>query len=239
MIGSIPVRFRRITSELKKYWLVCNDEGLPGLIWSGKDLLRKIRKAFFSTENFYVYEMDLGADVEIPMLQSKVEGLLVKPVFLPISLQEYEYLGNEGVDFEKMTGAMEYGSGMHDGTIVFLTFKDRMLMNRTGMTLYKNGAYTYCCPSREEETGTVYAGFSETMKAARNLGIYSFVHSYIFNYLKQMGFKRVVLLESEEQPGPRKVQDKLGAKVLYTIRCTRILLLLNYWTSPRYIRYIY
>ncbi len=177
--------------------------------------------------------MDLGSDLEIPSLQSKVEGLSIKPVFLPISLQEYEYLGNEGVDFEKVTGAVEYGAGMHDGTIVFLTYKDRMLMNRTGMTLYKNGAYTYCCPSGEEKAGTVYAGFSETTKAARNLGIYSFVHSHIFNFVKQMGFKRVVLLESEEQPGPRKVQDKLGAKVLYTIRCVRILLLLNYWTSPK------
>jgi len=197
------------------------------------DFFHKIRKAFFSIENFYVYEVALNSNIEIPMLESKVEGLRVKPVFLPISLQEYEYLGNEGINFEDVIGAVEYQRGMKDGTIVFLTYKDDKLMNRTGMTLYRNGVYTYCCPLEKEFKDTVFAGFSETTKAARKLGIYSYVHSHIFNFLKQGGFKRVILLESEEQPGPRKVQDKLGAKIKYTIRCIRVLLLFNYWTKPR------
>lgn len=233
MLGSTPVRFRRLSSEFKKYRRICNEEGIQGLSWCVINFLHKTRKAFFSIEKFYVYEMALSPDIEIPLLTSKVEGLRVKPIFLPISLQEYEYLGNEGVDFEKLMGAKDYQSDMNNGTIIFLTYKKETLINRTGMTLYKNGVYQYCCPLENKSTGTVYAGFSETTKTARKLGVYSFIHSYIFNYLKEMGFKKVELLESEDQPGPRKVQDKLGAKITHTTTCIRLLLFFIYWTTPK------
>ena len=232
MIGSTPVRFRRVSSQLRKYRQIYNEDSMQGLIWSFKDLLRKTRKAFFSVEKFYLYTMNLNPETKIPNLQSKVDGLRVKPVYLPISLQEYEYMGNEGVDFEKLPEAIEYEIGLKDGTIVFLTYKDNVLMNRTGMTLYRNGVYKYCCPVDHDCVGSVYAGFSETNKAARMLGIYSFIHSYMFNYLKDMGFKRVVLLESDEQTGPRKIQDRLGAKVEYSTYCIRLFFFV-YWTKPK------
>lgn len=230
MLVTVPVPFRRISSQFKKYYQIYLEDGRAGLLWVIKDFSHKARKAIFSLEKLYVYEINLGS--EIPKLKAKFNDLVVKPIFLPISLSEYEYLGNEGYDFLKHPDALPYQPSMRRGTIVFLTFKDENLMNRTGMTLYRNGAYIKSYPKEFDHEGTVYAGFSETTKEARMAGIYSFVHSYIFNYLKEIGFKRVILLESEEQPGPRKVQDRLGATVIYTIYCIRLFMLLSYWTKP-------
>ncbi len=46
-------------------------------------------------ENFYVYVNDLG---EIPDVSCKVENLILRQIFLPITLAEYEQLGRDGVD---------------------------------------------------------------------------------------------------------------------------------------------
>jgi hypothetical protein len=231
MLGSTPVNSRRISSEFKKYLQIYKEEGFDGIIWAIKDFGHKVRKAIFSIEKIYVYEMKLNTENDIPKLNAKIDGLNVKPIFLPISLQDYECFVKENVDFEKLKGAQIYQRGLHNGTIVFLTYKEETLMNRTGMTLYRNGAYKYSCKNEFDTGKTVFAGFSETTKAARMMGIYSFVHSYIYRYLKDMGFENVILLESEEQPGPRKVQDRLGAKIRYSVKCIRVLLLLNYWVK--------
>ncbi len=40
------------------------------------------------------------------------------------------------------------------------------------------------------------------------------MHSMIYAWARTNGFARVVLLEGEDQPGPRKSQDKLGSAVV-------------------------
>lgn len=229
MFASSPAKLRRISSEFHKYSQIFSEEGYPSIVWAIKDFSFKVRKALFSIEKFYVYEMKLDNKIEIPVLNAKIDGLNVRPIFLPISLEEYEYLGKSNANFEKIESACEYRKSLKDGTIVFLTYKGQTLMNRTGMTLYKNGAYSNCCPDELGREGAVFAGFSETTKKARMMGIYSFVHSHIYRYLKEMGFKKVILLESEEQPGPIKVQDRLGAKIIRSVHCVRFFILFNYW----------
>ena len=234
MLAKSPVTLSRVNSFYKEKRLILKEEGFLGLAEILKDILTKAKKAIFSFERFDIYKYDLTLVSESPLEKCKLDGLLVKPFFIPITLQEYEHLGTRRFDFSKHAKATEYGESSGKGTIVFCTFKDGDLVNRTGMTLYRNGVYEYVYPAESENGSTVYAGFSETTKKFRRMCVYSYVHSYIYRYLRNKGFSKVILLESEEQAGPRKVQERLGAKIIGQSYIIRFFLFINFrWNRTK------
>lgn len=225
-----PIPIGRIKSIFMTRKAILKQEGFVSLL---KNLFSTFLGLLFSYEHFYLYRYRLDPSMEIPLVPCKVDSLVMKPIFLPISLQEYELLGTQGFDFSTHPKAQEYKKGLGNGTIVFYTSNDNGLVNRTGMTTYRNGVYQYVYPSYLDKGNTVYAGFSETNKEHRLKGVYTYVHSEIYRYLREAGFSEVILLESKEQIGPRKAQERLGAEVLRESYHLRLLFLLNLrWNRP-------
>jgi hypothetical protein len=234
LFAKSPITLTRVGSFWKEKKLILQKEGLSGASEIMVDILKKLKKATFSFECFDIYEYEIESTCNIPIPKCKLSDLEVKHIFAPITLQEYEYLGTQKYDFTRHPEAKEYDDRDKKGTIIFYTFKNGELVNRTGMTLYRNGVYNYICPFVLDDGRTVYAGFSETTKKYRFMGVYSYVHSYIYRYLKEKGFSKVILLESEEQSGPRKVQERLGAISVGRSYVIRILFFINFrWNQAK------
>jgi hypothetical protein len=231
----IPIPIHRIKSIFKKRKTILQKEGFVSLL---KNLFTTFRDLLFSYQRLYLYRYRLDTSADIPDVSCKVDNLVIKPIFVPISLQEYELLGNEGFDFFKHPEAREYKEGLGDGTIVFCAFTDNELVFRTCLTLYRDGVYRYIYPAYLDKGATVYSGFSETKKEYRLKGVYKYVWTEIYRYLrKKKGVEEVILLEPADQVGPRKVQDRFGAKVLCKSYFLRLLFLLTFrWNRPNILK---
>lgn len=221
-----PIKADRLRTVYRKKKLILRKEGFLSLL---KNIFLHFISCLFHHERYFLYEYSLNSSMHIPVLPCKVDNLEIRPIWVPISLEEYELLGDEGFDFRTHAESRDFKEATGNGTIVFCTFRDNELVNRTGMTTYRNGVYKYVYPSFTDDVTTAYAGFSETKEKYRYKGVYTYVHSEIYRYLKKNGFVKVILLEAEEQIGPRKVQDRLGAKVLYNVDHFRLFFLANFW----------
>ena len=208
------------------------------LVWHQEGFLSLIKQILCIYKTYYIYEMRLNTSTGIPDIPCQVSNLTIKPLFIPITLAEYEQLGRKGCDFSARPDIQDYRKG-DEGTIVFWTTANNdEFVNRTGMTTMRKGSVyeqiQRFCPSFVDDGHSAYAGFSETAIQHRLKGVYTYVHSKIYRYLSDEGFSRVVLLEGKEQVGPRKAQDKLGAQVLNKAWHLRLLYLFNFmWTKPK------
>lgn len=223
------IKADRIKILFSRWKRILPEEGFPSFF---KDIATFLIRLLFSHQLFYLYEKKLDSSEEIPIVPCKVDGLAIRPIFLPITLQEYERLGANGLDFSLHPEARDYKNYLDKGTIVFWTTLNGEFVNRTGMTTIGKGS-TYehpqhFYPSFVDDGYTAYAGFSETAVTYRMKGVYSWVHSEIYRFFKEKGLRRVLLLENREQVGPRKLQDRLGAKVLHKVHNIRILVFFNF-----------
>jgi len=202
--------FSRLFSRSKE---VLREEGFLSLLRWAVTLPGRV----FKYHKYYIYENNL-AELADASPACRVDNLTMQAIWLPITLAEYEQLGGQGFDFSVHPDARECQGPADKGTIVFWTTVNGELVNRTGMTTMRKGsAYKDIrkfYPSFVDDSRIAYAGFSETAVEYRRKGVYTWVHAEIFRYFKEKGFSRVILLEGEEQVGPRKVQDRLGSKVV-------------------------
>jgi len=228
------IKAERIRILLTQWKRILREEGFLPLFTS---MVTFFIRLLFSYQLFYLYEKTLDPSDEIPIVPCKVSGLTIRPIFLPITLKEYERLGANNFDFSLHPEARDYENYLDKGTIVFWTTLNGEFVNRTGMTTMRKGStYEYLkkyYPSFIDDGYTAYAGFSETAVKYRLKGVYSWVHSEIYRYFREKGIYRVLLLEENEQVGPRKVQARMGAKVLSEVYHLRVIILFNFrWVRP-------
>ncbi len=165
-------------------------------------------------KHYYVYVNAL-APVQLP--PCSVADLEFACTELPITLAGYERLARSGQNLRLCHGVAAEGGSRHR-TFVFLTTTHGEMVNVTGMTATRTGSvYSQVSsfwPSFRDDDVTLYAGYSETVPEHRRKGVYSWVHGRIFAWARTNGFRRIVLLEGEDQSGPRSSQDKLGSTVV-------------------------
>lgn len=169
--------------------------------------------SFATCERYYVYVNSLTSIEQRPC---EVADLQLETIELPITLAEYEGLAHSGSDPRDWSGGITSTECPHK-SFVFVTTSHGILVNVTGMTAPRTGSvYSQIqrfWPRFQDNNVTLYAGYSETAVQFRRRGVYGWVHGMIFTWAKNKGYERIILLEGEDQPGPRSSQDKLGSTV--------------------------
>ena len=207
---------------------------------------RGLLSQLVATDHYYVYIHPLFT---VPVPHCLVENLEFHCIDLPITLAEYERLAHTNPDPRMWQEIIDSQDSTSPHTHVFMTLSKGTLVNVTGMTVTRtDSVYSHIrefWPSFEDDNATLYAGYSETAPAFRRKGVYTWVHGTIFTWARDNGYRRVVLLEGKDQPGPRSSQDKLGSKVV-TETChitlfsgLRSKYRLHHWvTNPRMVQFL-
>jgi len=222
-----PITKARIISTFKKYRLDINKHGFSSIKNICLDIFNKIKRLVFSIDRYYLYKYDLKQNQNISIIKPKIDKVEMVRLFLPITIDEYERLSESGYDFRQHPLSSEYISGQK-GTFVFYGILNKVIIYRSCLSTYCNGVYEYIYPAQLRTNGSVYQGFNETSIDCRNKGLYSWAQCEMFQFAQQLGFKEIIMLEPEDQLGPRKVQDRLGSKLIYESFCLRLLFIFNY-----------
>lgn len=208
------------------------DEGFKSLPSIAADIAIKVRRALVAIDKYFLYEKDLTDGKDIPSIELPIDNIEMKILFLQISIEEYEYLGEKGIDFRKHAKARTFKPGMGDGTIVFLGVKDDEIIYRSCISNYRNAVYAQIYPATLDCATTCYQGFNWTNPRYRKKGLYTWAQKFMFDFMKNLGYTKILMLEPEDQVGPRKVQDRLGSKMLCISYAFRLLFFINYrWNS--------
>lgn len=232
MLTRSPVSLKRVSSLIKKHQHNRRIGGGSTNAEMIRDLLNQAKRAFFSLDKYYLYAFSLEQN-EVPSIQPRLEGITMESVFLPISILDYELLGEQGTDFRTLSQARPVEKNSGRGTIVFMGVKDEEIVYRSCISTFRNAVYEDIYPKRLDDEFTVYQGFNETKPSYRRKGLYSWAQSQMFSTMKGLGYKTIVMLEPEDQVGPRKVQDRIGSKQLCESFALRIMVFINFrWNRP-------
>jgi len=165
-------------------------------------------------KHYYVY---VNALTSINQMPCGVPDLQFESIEMPVTLAQYELLAHSGQDPRQWHLAPNSDNASPE-SFIFVTTSHGTLVNVTGMTVTRHGSvYSNIrrfWPQFNNDPATLYAGYSETAAEYRRKGVYTWVHGTVFSWAKRNGFERVILLEGEDQPGPRSSQDKLGSSVV-------------------------
>lgn len=232
MLTPSPVKIKRIRSLLLSHKKTFKEEGINSVPSIIKDILSKFRRSIFTIDKYYLYEKKLLDKVEI--CSSRVKNVKMEIIFLPIPIEVYEMLGEMGYDFRKHPEKDEPKAGNTNGTFIFLGIKDNIIIFRSCISNFRNGVYLDLYPEKNDSEKTCYQGFNWTHPKFRKMGLYTWAQTFMFNYMKNIGFESIVMLEPEDQIGPRKVQDRLGSQFLCESFAFRLLFFINYrWNKPQ------
>lgn len=233
MFAPSPLKMKRIDALLTSHLKAIREEGTKSIPKAIKDIAVKTRRAFVAYDKYFLYKKDLDDGQEINLIKPKLDGVTMESIFFPISIEEYETMGEKGIDFRKFPNSKPFRFGAGRGTIVFLGIKDGLMIYRSCISTYRNAVYEYIYPEMLHNSTTCYQGFNWTHPDFRKKGLYTWAQTVMFDYMKNHGFNRIVMLEPEDQIGPRKVQDRLGSKMICESFAFRLLFVINYrWNKP-------
>jgi len=233
MLAPSPVKLTRIRALLTSQINAIKTGGTRELPNSIREVSGKVRRAFLSFDKYYLYARDFKENEHIQVVNPRVEDVTMDIVFLPMSIEEYEVLGEKGFDFRNHPDKMVYSPGTGKETIVFLGIRGSEIIYRSCISTFRNAVYQHIYPQQLDSKTTCYQGFNWTHPAYRKRGLYTWAQTVMFNFMKDQGYHRIVMLEPEEQIGPRKVQDRLGSKMLCESFAFRFMVLVNYrWNRP-------
>lgn len=234
MFAPSTVSFRRIHRLLIEDVNILKQKGVKSLPTVLRDIFSKARRSLISLEKYYLYEKRLHEEKEIPCIQPRVEGVIMETIFIPISIEEYEALGERGFDFRKHPEARPYRSNEGKGTILFLGVKSNNIIYRSCISNYRNGIYFYIYQDYADSTTICYQGFNWTHPNFRKLGLYTWAQTEMFTFMKNQGYEKIVMLEPDDQVGPRKIQDRLGSTMICESFAFRCLFVIHYrWNKYR------
>ncbi len=195
-------------------------------------LRQLVKKAFYTSREFDLFELTCDSLGDFSDITCGVPNPIIQQLFIPISLKEYERLGEENYYFPDHPQVSEYERGKGFGTIIFWMTSNGKFVHRTGLTTSKNdtiynllkGCRNYS-HEMEERGDVAYAGFSETSEEFRRKGVYTFIYSRMYPYLKEKGFKKILLLEERTELITKlaQVQARFGAKSICGTKISKIL----------------
>jgi hypothetical protein len=233
MFAPTPVKLGRVTALLSGHMKALREGGIISLPSVIKDIAVKVRRAFISKDKYYLYEKDLIAVNNLQIIHPHVDGVTMDIIFLPISIEEYELLGEKRFDFRKHPKVTKFGPSVGDGTIIFLGVIGEDIIYRSCISNYRNGVYRQIYPEKFDSKSTCYQGYNWTSPIYRKKGLYSWAQTVMFNFMRANSYHKIIMLEPEDQIGPRKVQERLGSEMLCESFAFRLFFIVNYrWNKP-------
>jgi len=159
-----------------------------------------------------------------------MHNVTIKPIFVPMTLEEFEEVAWQGFDFRSHPNAQNYEKGLNNGVIVFYAFAGDEFLFITGTALGKRG--TYCDYPLSDDGRTVIMGYTETAIKYRQRGVFSYVYFNVCRYLGEQGFSKGLALAQDVTIASNRVHQKLGAKMVCVVYSLRLLLFNFRWVKP-------
>jgi len=232
MRSPTPLTKARIISTIKKYRLDLKENGIISLNRIVLDILDKFKRLFFSIDKFYLYKYNLVNSTDIPNIQPKVENISICAFFSRMPMEEFEALIETGYDFRKHPSISEYKNG-ESGIVIFCGLVGDKLAYQACAATYRTGVYRFVCSSEYDLKKVAYQGLNVTTHEFRRKGLYTWGQCEMLKFFRDHGFQEMVMLEAERLEDMRRIQDRIGAEVLYESYCLRVLFFFNYrWNKP-------
>lgn len=183
-------------------------------------------KRFFMHETYYLYENRLDG-LTFPY---KVANLMLRVITQP---EEFDEVLAEGFDFSsyELMSSQQCKERLARRAILFCAFVGKEIVHGSWVGVDKrchedfySFPMNYGCPA--------CIGGTMTSPKYRRKGIYTYVHSEIFRYLREKGLSKAVLQIGKDNTAPQKAQSKLGSHIVGKGHSLKLLLLFNFrWTT--------
>ena len=211
-------------------------QGIKGLFNRGKGVfyeegfLSLIKRSLFAYSTIDLWENNLDSH----SITCKVDNLKLKII---TELEEFDELLSDGFDFSWYEMSIpQCRERLSKGAILFLALvgKEVSHVSWVGMTKRTHGGF-YSFPMDYEHE----AGIGGTMTNPKYLrkGIYTWVYSQIFQYLREKGYLRAIFEVHKDNISAQKAQAKLNSTIWGEGHYLRLLFLVNFrWIKLKSMR---
>ena len=211
-------------------------QGIKGLFNKGKrvfyeeDFLFLIKRSLFAYSTIDLWENNLDSH----SVTCKVNNLRLKII---TELEEFDELLSDGFDLSWYEMSIQQcRERLSKGTILFLALvgKEVSHVSWVGTTKRTHGDFYSFPIDYEHEAGI---GGTMTNPKYRRKGIYTWVYSKIFQYLREKGYLRAVFEVHKDNISAQKAQAKLNSTIWGEGHYLRLLFLVNFrWIKLKSMR---
>lgn len=208
-------------------------QGIIGLFKKGKRVLREegflslLKRILFAYSAIDLWDNNLGG----PIITCKVDNLRLKII---TELEEFEELLFDGFDLSWYEmNIQQCRERLSKSTMLFfaLVGKETAHISWVGTTKRTHGDF-YSFPIDYEHEASI--GGTMTAPKYRGKGIYTWVYSQIYKYLREEGYSRAVFEVHKANIAAQKAQAKLNSTIWGEGHCLRLLILFNFrWIKPK------
>lgn len=213
----MPPRKNVRNSRLTTAKQILHEEGF--LIFL-KHVILFLASYLFLYECRYIYEKRLDRPEELSMIPCKVDNLILRVITCP---EEFEGLLSDGFDPSPYEmDIQQCKETLSRGAIFFCAFIDKEFAHGSWISMDKrthNEFYHFSI----DHGDTASVGATYTSPKYRGRGIYTYVYSRIFQYLREKGRAKVVFEVHKDNIVVHRAQDKLGSNLLCKVYSLRLL----------------
>lgn len=223
MFGVTRITLKSITALFEREKATLYREGFLSF---SKSMLCFFTRLLLSHSVIYLYENSL-AGARIPC---EVDGLTLRVITSP---EEFDKLLVRGGDLPwYRVGIKQCRKRLSKGTILFCALIDGEVahLSWVGVDNRTHGDFHTFLIDYEHE-GSI--GDSATNPRYRRKGIYTYVYSEIFQYIREGGRSKAMIEINKDNMVAQMSQAKLGSNIWGEGHCLRLLLLFNFrWVKP-------
>lgn len=209
-----------------------------GILWSrALSVLRRQGPASFlkqtmlylltnglTRKSIYLYENDFS---HIPEFLPRAENCELRVIYKPSEVDDLLAKSYDFASYRKFYRDMpELKATLAKGAILFAAFVDRQLAHTTWVALTESAKQDIdSVPYKVDfEAGEVCSGDSETNPKFRRLGLYPYVYSNIFTFLKREGHPLDRFAIEKNNTASNHTLEKFGSRIYAEGRLIRFLL---------------
>ena len=206
------------------------------LFKNGKRILQEEGFSSLLKKSLFSYSVvDLrGNNLNGPIIACEVDNLTLKII---TELEEFDELltiisNGFGLSWYEMS-IQQCRERLSRGAILFLALvgKETSHISWVGTTKRTHGEFYFSSPIDYEHEASI--GGTMTFPKYRGKGIYTWVYSQIFQYLRDKGYSRAVFEVDKTNVAVQKAQVKLGSYVWGEMYDLRFLLFKFRWVKPK------
>jgi hypothetical protein len=201
----VPMVVTKMCTLARRGRTILREEGFTAFMKRAALFLKKSFSVNYSS--YYIYENRL----EGPQFEPKIEGASLKIVSAP---EEFDRLAAEGLillpwDIKVLKNKAARGA------IAFCAFVGRNLAHVTWLALSEEAKNTVDpFPTKIDWQREAWSGSSRTNAKFQRMGLYSYVYSEIFRYLKEIGRVRDRFTIEKNNTASQNTLAKFDSKVI-------------------------
>ena len=215
-IKSISSKINRAKTLFREGKLILHEEGFISLV----------KRLLYAHKIVYLYRNDLGS----PSIGCNADN----PTLIVVTcLEEFDKLLIEGFDFSAYEMSIQQcKERISRRSVLFCVFVDNELAHGTWVSMDRQThSEFYHFPLNYEHEASL--GGTMTIPKYQGKGIYTYVYSQIFQYLRKKGVSRAVFEIHKDNLIAQKAQARLGSAIFSEGHHLRLLYLFNFkWIKP-------